>query len=372
MAKKENVIIRFFSQNQMKIAFLMIEILAIIYIGYLFLINRFDKQIISIALNVIFVGIAFTLLSYLLSPPEIKYNLSRVISIITAIFFITLLSFILAFFVNLENKKNSDDFYIYFIYDKNKNILVNMEKDNNHNWLRFSSYFNSFSEDKSIKPDVDFFKDFLDFLIIRNFGLRYSGSWFIHFDNMPLTGVSTWGPKDYKLPIKSKDIKQENIFGYNQNSLLNKIKVSQIDEVIKVPEKTIICLERGIKTDLLPNMDMDEAMKKRTRRITIKNNYCNISLDIYFLGLLTGEFLKDIKNEVVTPALDKCNIQVFAFKAKYQIEYSRLRMGIKNFISYYRPWAEDLCTSFQSTFDIQDKLRNIEKDDYLRIRGSYL
>lgn len=57
-------------------------------------------------------------------------------------------------------------------------------------WLRMSSYFNDFmlkdeNSDSPMQVDVDFFKDSMDFLVIRNLGSRYRGSWFIRSESLP-------------------------------------------------------------------------------------------------------------------------------------------------------------------------------------------
>lgn len=340
-----------------KITLLFLEILVICIIGFLFFSNRYDKQILTVGLNVICIGFAFTLLSFILSSTKIQYTLNKVLSIGMVILLIMFLAFILAFFINLENKEESNDFYIYFVYDEGKNELVNIEKDYNRMWFFMSDYFNNFvskdkNSDNSIQVNVNFFKDFLDFLIIRNLGFRYKGHWLIFIDNLPLSGTMG-GPKDYKIPKKT--IGENEIIGHEQNSLMNKVKVPvwNLDGSVSVPENTSVSLEKGVETGLLPGMDYSEESKNRTKRITIRNNYCTISLDTYFYGILPGEPFKD---KVLTSCSGKCNIQVFAFKAKYKIEYSRFRMGTKNLINYYKPWAKDLCTSFQNDFDVQKKL----------------
>lgn len=140
------------------------------------------------------------------------------------------------------------------------------------------------------------------------------------------------------MPIKTEEIKQDDIAEYKQNSLINRVRVSQADEVIKAPKGTLPSLKKGGEIDLLRRGYVDKEMKSRTRRFIIKNNYCTINLDTYFNGRLAGDFVKDIKNEIATPDVNKCRIEVYVFKAKYGIEYSRFRMGTKNFIDYYKPW----------------------------------
>jgi len=360
----------------MKIVLLLLEIFVICYMGCLFFYNRHAKQILTISLNTICIGLAFTLLSLVLSSPEVRFSLDRVLLIGGAVSVIIILDYILSFFVNIENEDESDNFYVYFTYDRDKNTLVNIEKENNIVWLRISSYFNGFvSHDKNsnnlIQVDADFFQDFMDFLIIRNLGFRYMGSWFIYFESLPLSGIESWGPKDYKMPIKTKEIKQEHIIGYKQNRLINRVRVSQGDEVIKVPDGTSISLEKGVETDLLSSGYADKNLESRTRRIAVKNSYCTINLETYFNGRLGGDFFKDIKNEVVTPDVGKCKIDVYVFKAKYRIKYNRFKMGTKKFIDYYKPWAKDLCSSFQHAFDIQAKAKNVTNEYRLRIRGIY-
>lgn len=330
-----------------KLTLLFLEILGIGIICFLFFSNRYDKQIPTVGLNVILIGFAFTLLSFILSSKKIQCTLNKVLIIGSVISLIMFLAFILAFFVNLENKEESNNFYIYFFYDKDQNALMDIEKDYSRMRLFMSDYFNKFiSKDKnldnSIQADVNFFKDFLNFLIIRNLGFRYKGHWLIFIDNLPLFGTMH-GPKDYKIPKKT--IGENEIIGHEQNSLMNKIKVPvwNLDGSVSVPENTLVSLERGVETDLLPKMNYDEETKNRTRRLTIKNGYCKIIIDTYFYGKLP---------------YNKSNIQVFAFKAKYKIEYERFKMGTQEFIDYYKPWAKDLCTSFQSDFDIQKKLKN--------------
>ena len=84
------------------------------YIGYVFWINRFDKEISRIVLNTIFVSLAYTFLRALLSTSFPRVTLARVALFEMAMLIIFILAFTLAFWVNLDNKKESDDFYIYF------------------------------------------------------------------------------------------------------------------------------------------------------------------------------------------------------------------------------------------------------------------
>ena len=304
-----------------KITSLLLEIFAICGIAFLFICNRHDHQIFSTWLNVICIGIAYTLLSIILSSEKIQYNVRRFMIIGFVIILIMGLAVILAFFVNLENKEESNNFYIYFFHDEDKNALVDIEKDYNRMWLFMSDYFNkSISKDKnldnSIKVDVNFFKDFLEFLIIQNMGFRYESHWIIFIDNLPLFGTVS-GPKDYEIPKIT--VGKNEIIGHEQNSLINRVEVSMWgDEKINVPENTFILLEKGIETDLLPKMDYSEETKNRTRRLTIKNGYCKISLETYFYGIFPMP-INNFETKIMTLGFDKSNIQVYALKQSIKL-----------------------------------------------------
>lgn len=63
------------TEATMKIVLLLLEIFVICYMGCLFFQNRHAKQILTISLNIICIGLAFTLLSLVLSSPEIRFSL---------------------------------------------------------------------------------------------------------------------------------------------------------------------------------------------------------------------------------------------------------------------------------------------------------
>jgi len=338
----------------------LVEILVIGYIIFIFFSNRYNEQIATIFLNTILIGFAFAIFSFFLSPSHHKHNSKRRIKLGAAISAIMIFASFLAFFVNLQDTKESNVFYIYLIYDEETKNLVNIGKKD-HSWAWASRYFKEFSLETSYKEDIkfhyDFHDDFLEFIIIRNFGRLYGSSWFIYFDELPFVGCTEWGPKDYNLKIGSREIGLCDIIGYDQNKLLATGKNFILDAVISVPKGTLILLERGVQTGLFPkwNRRLDKELENRLRRILIRNNYCTISIDTYLLG--SSLFGLKIKDEAIDPSLNKSKLHVIMYKAKYKIKFKKSKIGTKDMIEYYKPWATNLCNTFQETFDLQRKIQ---------------
>ena len=157
------------------------------------------------------------------------------------------------------------------------------------------------------------------------------------------------------LPVKSDTIKADNISGYKDNGLIEKFKTLGYDDIILVPAGTRVYF--------------DTLNKGQRRRVNISNEYCKIVFDLSRDNVLTGDFVSDIKGPYDTKGLLDSNLEVFVFKAKYHVLYDRLKMGSNKFLKYYKPWANDLVTFFQDTFDVTKSVA--DKDDHylMQIRG---
>jgi len=268
---------------------------------------------------------------------------------------IFVLAFILAFWVNLDNRKESDDFYIYFFYNKANKTLLCLNRFHSESPLIAATFNNLSQTDKNIKIDESFFQNYLDIAIIKTLSMRYRTAWFIKQEMMPLTTISKWGPKEMPLPVKSDTIKADNVSGYKDNGLIEKFKTQGYDDIILVPAGTQIYF--------------DTLNKGQGRRINIKNEYCKIVFDLSRDNVLTGDFVSDIKGPYDTKGLFDSNLEVFVFKAKYHVLYDRLKMGSNKFLNYYKPWANDITTFVQNAFDIT-KITADKPDQYLmQIRG---
>ncbi|MBU1148241.1 MAG: hypothetical protein KKD11_07810 [Candidatus Omnitrophica bacterium] len=338
------------------ILLILIELIGLMYVGYIFWLNRFDKDIFRVVLNTIFVSLAYTFLRALLSSSFPRVTLVRVTLFGMAMFIIFILAFTLAFWVNLDNKKESDDFYIYFFYNKANRSLLCLNRFHSESPYIAATFNNLTQADRNIKIDGSFFQDYLDIAIIKTFGMRYRTSWFIKHETLPLTTVSRWGPKEITTPVKSVTIKADSIVGYKENRLIEKFKTQGLDDIITVPAGTQIYI--------------DTFPKEQHERISIKNKYCTIMLVLFPDNVLTGDFVTDIKGPYDTKGLLDSNLEVFVFKAKYHILYNRLRMGSSKFLNYYKPWADDVVTFFQNTFDVTKSVTD-KADQYLmQIRGN--
>lgn len=338
------------------IILIFLEVLGLAYIGYIFWLNRFDKEISKIVLNTIFISLAYTFLRALLSTSFPRITMARITLFCTSMLLIFILAFILAFWVNLDNRKESDDFYIYFFYNKANKTLLCLNRFHSESPLIAATFNNLSQSDKNIKIDESFFQNYLDVAIIKTLGMRYRASWFIRHEVMPLTTISRWGPKEMMMPVKSAAIKADSISGYKENGLIRKFKTEGYDDIIAVPAGTQICL--------------DTLNKGQSRRISIRNEYCKIAFDLSRDNVLTGDFVSDIKGPYDTKGLLDSNLEVFVFKAKYHVLYNRLKMGSYKFLNYYKPWADDVSDFFQNTFDIT-KIAADKADQYLmQIRGN--
>ena len=92
------------------ITLILLELVGLIFIGYIFWLNRFDREISKIVLNTIFISLAYTFLRALLSTSFPRITMARITLFCTSMLLISTLAFILAFWVNLDNRKESDDF----------------------------------------------------------------------------------------------------------------------------------------------------------------------------------------------------------------------------------------------------------------------
>ena len=338
------------------ISLILIELIGLMYVGYIFWLNRFDKEIARIILNTIFISLAYTFLRALLSTSFPRITLARTALFGMAMFIIFTLAFILAFWVNLDNKKESEGFYIYFFYNKANRALLCLDRFHSESPFIAATFNNLTQADRNIKIDESFFQDYLDIAIIKTFGMGYRTSWFIKHETMPLTTISRWGPKEITTPVKSATIKADSIVGYKENRLIERFKTKGFDDIITVPAGTQI--------------HIDEYTKEQQKSISIKNKYCTIRLDLSRDNVLTGDFVTDIKGPYDTKGLLDSNLEVFVFKAKYHVLYNRLRMGSNKFLNYYKPWADDIVTFFQNTFDVTKSVTDKSDKHLMQIRGN--
>ncbi len=338
------------------IILIVLELTGLIYIGYFFWLNRFDKEIFRVVLSTIFISLAYTFLRTLLSTLLPRITLTRIVLFGASMLIIFILAFILAFWINLDNKKESDDFYIYFFYNRAHKTLLCLDRLHSGSPFIAATFNNLTQADKDIKIDESFFQDYLDIAIIKTFGMRYRTSWFIKHEEMPLTTISKWGPKEMAIPVKSVMIKADEIPGYKENKLIEKFKTQGYDDVVTTPVGTQIYF--------------DTFDKEQHRRISMKNEYCTILFDLFRDNVLTGDFVADIKGPYDTKGLFDSDLEIFAFKAKYRILYNRLKMGSNKFLKYYKPWADDVATFFQDTFDITKAIAGKADQYFMQIRGN--
>lgn len=343
---------------------IILELIGLMYIGYIFWLNRFDKEISRVVLSTIFISLAYTFLRALLSTSFPRVTLARIVLFGMSMLLIFILAFVLAFWVNLDNKKESDDFYIYFFYNRANRTLLCLNRFYSECPFIAATFNNLTQSDKNIKIDESFFQDYLDIAIIKTLSMRYRTSWFIKHEVLPLTTISRWGPKEIMIPVKSVAITGDEISGYKGNNLIEKFKTQGLDDSITVPAGTQIYIEKALQSKT------EHEVLNKTRHVIIKNEYCAILIDLSFDNVLTGDFVADIKGPYDTKGLFDSNLEVFVFKAQYYVLYNRLKMGSNKFLNYYKPWADDVTTFFQNTFDVTKSVAD-KADQYLmQIRGN--
>ncbi|OGS18254.1 MAG: hypothetical protein A2219_06475 [Elusimicrobia bacterium RIFOXYA2_FULL_50_26] len=333
-----------------------------------FWLNRFDKDIIGYFLNTIIIGSAFTLLGMLSCSGKVRISFTLIKRLSYILFVIFLSAFVLSFYVNKDNNVYSKEMYLYLFVDRDDGKLYGYNLNLLHRVTTtvYNVIWESWSKDKSHPDQTTILRDFPPFMIFSGLSERFGASWLIKDNISPIESAFGWGPKYHQPPIATKKIKRYQIKGYGfVNSILNRKFKSMpnkltFSQTISVPDDT----EIGYSTNVVTPLSSSAGNKpdERASRITIKNNYCKITIDILFfhaMGWGDQVFRKE-PMDIIFPGLQLNKLHPYVFKFKYSIEYTPWLIGTKYMLTYYKPWSEDLCSYISKNCDIENILNEFK------------